>query len=56
MIVKDLNRTLCMECKPSDQTLFINNCNNTNKFQKWEWGLKNQTMFDNWLTNGDKIL
>jgi hypothetical protein len=55
-MLNDIDRTFCMENDKKNKTLFINYCNNTNIFQKWEWGRKNQTMLDNWLTAGAVLL
>jgi hypothetical protein len=56
MLVHDLKRTMCLECDVVAQTVYINNCNVTNLFQKWEWGFTNQTMLENWNESGARTL
>jgi hypothetical protein len=56
MLVHDLKWTMCLECDVEAQTLYINNCDAFNPFQKWEWGFTNQTMLGNWNENGARTL
>jgi polypeptide N-acetylgalactosaminyltransferase len=56
MLWNDVNGDFCMECSPIKQTLFLNRCNASNVFQKWEWGALNRTMLDNWETMGNKLV
>jgi hypothetical protein len=56
MMLHDKAGTICLDSDPATKALFINNCNETNLNQKWEWGVVNKTKIDNWETSGRKIL
>jgi hypothetical protein len=56
MLWNDSNGVFCMECDPVKQSLFLNVCNTSNVYQKWEWGALNRTMLDGWETMGSVLV
>jgi Ricin-type beta-trefoil lectin domain len=53
---KNKDETVCLDCDVEAKTVFINECDGNSWSQLWEWGWMNQTLADNWLESGAKIL
>jgi hypothetical protein len=56
MLTTDSTILRCMDYDPVGLAVFLSRCNETNLNQKWEWGLVNRTMTDNWVNYGMKLM
>jgi polypeptide N-acetylgalactosaminyltransferase len=56
MLLHDLRREYCLEGNPRQAKVFLNHCDDSNKFQKWEWSRVNRTMLKNWDTMGKRLM
>jgi hypothetical protein len=56
MMLKDSQRTNCMDSDPGTMKVFINRCDAKSLTQKWELGFVNRTMTDNWDKYGVKLV
>lgn len=45
----------CVEVDIGTQSVYVTNCNQNKKEQKWIWGFVNETNLNKWLTYGSPI-